>query len=177
MSDNQQATSDNRPAVTATGGKRHVTYGVTVRCERCSRVVMQDPVHPGYPMPHKCTATTADKRSTRDDVRAVFEDIEAELSRAEKLHPNYPGPDNPVRRIGIIIEECGEAMARALDVTRHPSSPRPQKWVPAPEGGQYRREMTDAELKAEMYLELVETAATAVRALLAMRRESSSDER
>lgn len=43
--------------------------------------------------------------------------ILAELDRAESIHPNYLRAD-AVRRVALVIEEAGEAMQAALDLTR-----------------------------------------------------------
>jgi hypothetical protein len=48
----------------------------------------------------------------------VWKLVEAEVARAESLHPNYPPSTDPVRRVGIIVEEVGETMQAALDLSR-----------------------------------------------------------
>lgn len=87
----------------------------------------------------------------------VLKDIVKEISRAEEKHPNYPSQIDPVRRVGIIVEEAGEAMREALDLTRP---------------GVSLREDEKDNIKSNLYKETVETAATAIRLLKAMHEES-----
>ena len=50
----------------------------------------------------------------------VINDIQAELRRSAQLHPNYPEDD--LRRAAITVEEAGEVVKAALELTRpHPS--------------------------------------------------------
>ena len=70
----------------------------------------------------------------------TIEEIFAELRRAEAKHPGWP--DNPIHAVAIVVEEAGEAMQAALQLTY--------------EGG------TQAHLRQE----LVQTGAMAIRALI-----------
>ena len=93
-------------------------------------------------------------------IGACWADVMNELARAQRLHPNYPGILDPVRCVGIITEENGEAMAEALDLTRDPSSKRVDR--------------TDEEIVKRLYKETVETAATALRLLISIRMSAES---
>ena len=75
--------------------------------------------------------------------------IELELEKAAVSHPNYPA--DPVRRAAIVGEEAGEVLAAALDLTRAPGAAFPPN--------------------ANLRMELVHVASTAIRALIAMEDE------
>jgi hypothetical protein len=47
-----------------------------------------------------------------DDVMGL---IFRELRKAEKKHPGWP--DDKIHAVGIVIEEAGEAMRAAIDIT------------------------------------------------------------
>jgi len=89
----------------------------------------------------------------------VWKDIAAELDRAEALHPNYPSSTESVRRVGIIVEEVGEAMAEALQLSR----------VGNTEMDEIKRGRP-AEI-ADLYHELLHVAAMAIRNLKAIKQE------
>jgi len=55
-------------------------------------------------------------RTTMNGDKAI-ELIIAELRKAEEKHPGWP--EDPIHAVGIIIEEVGEAMREAVDVTFH----------------------------------------------------------
>lgn len=79
----------------------------------------------------------------------IVKSLEHELTRAEKLHPDYPF--NSLRRTAIVCEEAGEALKAALDLTRNTHSLAT------------RRRLTN-----RVHTELTHTAAVAIRALIAM---------
>lgn len=83
---------------------------------------------------------------------AIWKDIADGLASAKKAHPHYPGMADPVRCVGIIVEEVGEAMQAALDMTRSSSSPL----------------IGDPAIH-QLYTETVHTAVTAIQLLVAMR--------
>lgn len=89
----------------------------------------------------------------------ILKDICNELTRAEEKHPRYPQRTDPVRRVGIIVEECGEAMREALDMTR------PNNMVTAQDEWE--------DIEDRLYKETVEIATTAIRLLKAMQEERS----
>lgn len=81
----------------------------------------------------------------------VWTEIRAEMTRAESLHPNYPS--DHLRRTAIMVEEAGEAIRAALQVTR----------VGSPVHGYASLE--------DLRQELVQTAAMCVRQLKVMAEE------
>lgn len=84
----------------------------------------------------------------------IADQVITEMLRAERKHPNYPGMTNPVRCINIITEELGEAAREANDLTR-PGDPL------APD--------EEAEIRARLLKETVETAATCFRLIKAIK--------
>lgn len=78
----------------------------------------------------------------------IIADIEVELDVAEKLHPNYP--NDPLRRVAIVGEEAGESLRAALDLTRG-----------------YHCPSESARIRRHLQMELTQTAAMAIRALIA----------
>lgn len=79
----------------------------------------------------------------------VWDDVEAEMFRAKKLHPAYPEDD--LRRTCLVVEEAGEALKEAIDLTR--PGARPDFFRP------------------RLYAELVQVAAKAVHQLQVMKQE------
>ena len=84
-----------------------------------------------------------------DRLARVWTQIMSEMARAEIAHPRYP-VDDPVRCAAIVAEEAGEALGAALDLTRPGGAVAP---------------MAIAE---NLRSELIQTAATAIRALISM---------
>ena len=94
-----------------------------------------------------------------DNLITVLQLISAELGRASQIHPTYPR--DYLRRVALVVEEAGEAMKEALDLTRE-----------APEGyplSGYRGS------RVSLRKELVQTASTAITALLAMEQEDKGE--
>lgn len=84
----------------------------------------------------------------------VMKEVSDEISLALSHHPHYPEAGNPVRRVAIMAEEVGEAMAEALDMTRG--------------------KVTDEQFKEyenRLYYEVVQVAASAIHMLVEMRKE------
>lgn len=89
---------------------------------------------------------------------AVMPKVWEELKRANELHPDYPS--DHLRRTAIMVEEAGEAIRAALDLTRDTTSgpDRSTKWY--------------AEARANLRAELMQTAAMAIRQLVAMEQDA-----
>ena len=97
--------------------------------------------------------------SMRDYLVAGNETIDLiidELKKAEAKHPGWP--DDLIHAVGVITEECGEAMQDAIDLTYWKYDPMP--WA----------EGTEEEYKAsrleDLRCELAQVGATAIRALM-----------
>lgn len=93
----------------------------------------------------------------------IWTQIQAEIERAAAKHPRYP--TDPLRRTAIMVEEAGEAIQAALDLTRD--------WAINTTGltseqtaDKMRRIVDDARYK--LFDETVQTAAMAIRLLVAM---------
>lgn len=85
--------------------------------------------------------------------------ILARLTISRRKHPLYP--TDPVRRVAIIVEEVGEAMQAALDVTRGPDHAH--------------HDLINAQKR--LFDEVVDTAATAVNLLVHMINERDATKR
>lgn len=85
--------------------------------------------------------------------RRATDDVLIEIANSRHDHPHYT--DDPVRRVGLVCEETGEAMQRALDLTR--------------EGADIATRRID--MQRQLYTELSQVAATALTAMAAMRME------
>lgn len=85
----------------------------------------------------------------------VIKAVLAEIERANKAHPRYP--HDPVRRVAIIVEEVGETMQAALDMTRDRDRHHDLDNAPA-----------------RLVEELTQTAAAAINMLLYIARESAA---
>jgi hypothetical protein len=126
--------------------------------ERCAQVAEEVAKEHG-----SLTAYGAQKaaRRIREEVREVSaiindeREIEAwwvimtEYKESCKKHPYFPS--DPLRRTCIMMEEAGEAMKAAVDVTRYPITPE---------------ELT--EKQQELWNEMVQTGAMVIKNLLAM---------
>jgi hypothetical protein len=99
------------------------------------------------------TTITIPNATTVTDV--INDDVIPELARSWRVHPNYP--KDPLRRTAITVEEAGEAMREALDLTNPRTTDRTQ----------LRR------IRERLYKEAVQTAATAIKLLAAMRDEDN----
>lgn len=80
----------------------------------------------------------------------LWSEIMLELKRAQSLHPYYAA--DHLRRTAIMMEEAGEAVKAALELTRDGDSSPVEK----------------LEMKEELRAELIQTAAMAIRQLVAM---------
>lgn len=84
--------------------------------------------------------------------RDVLSHVSAEMQRAA----HRAAPDDPLRRAALVAEEAGEALQAALNLTRPGTA------------------QTDG-LKHEFYTEMVQTAAMALRILIAMHMDETGD--
>lgn len=155
-----------------------------ILCDHCGKLHPPDPAHPAYPAQHHCFVEpeTANPASTRSDVGvdyslrtapkldpfAAFEvdpyefikacdPVMQEINRSCAKHPRYPA--DPLRRTAIMVEEAGEAIKDALDLTR-------SRVVTS------MRE--DDDLRTRLRHEVVQTAAMAIKMLVAMNREDEA---
>lgn len=91
-------------------------------------------------------------------LRAVWSDVMDEIQRSVTKHPFYP--TDPLRRTAIMMEEAGEAIQAALDLTRTTPDAR-QSALP------------DLRIKDRhrLYEETVQTAAMCIKLLASMKME------
>lgn len=89
------------------------------------------------------------------DMCDVWGDIERESARAHRIHPTVAA--DALRFTAVMVEEAGEALRAALDLTR-------------PLNHATRTHEDEQTLQFELYRETVQTAYTAIENLVAMRR-------
>ena len=94
---------------------------------------------------------TADQIVAQQIFEAVITDVVAEM----QANAHRPVPPDPLRRAAIVAEEAGEVIKAALDFTR---------------GNATMRDGADR-IRGELVKELVQTASTAIRVLVAMKEE------
>ena len=92
-------------------------------------------------------------------IDAVLADLKAELLRSARLHQHYTF--DPLRRSALVVEEAGEALQAALDLTR-----------PIPDPATVSMERLTW-LRNKLYQETIETAAMAITHAAAMKMEES----
>lgn len=86
----------------------------------------------------------------------VMESVTVECNRAYREHSTLPA--DPLRRTAIVVEEAGEALQEALDLTR-PSLPIRSRHL----------------VREQLRIELTQTAAAAINVLVAMEEEDRQD--
>lgn len=98
--------------------------------------------------------------------------ILSELVRSRKLHPFYTS--DPLRRTAIMCEEAGEALKAAVDLTRDWAMNTTSM---APEAVIDKVRIDTQKMQDDLYLEVIQTGAMAVKLLVAMIEERDASRR